>query len=123
MNLKKILVAAAVIYAVVSLWRIGTPYIKNAMFSNDIDTIARTLSVDGTVEKARLQVLESARLNEIPVTEGKFTIVKDEQTRQVLIEVKYTVQVKTPFELYTHTWNFSPRAEKGLQKLPSVPNR
>ena len=119
MNLKRILIAAVVFYAVVSGWMIGTPYINNAMFSNDIDTFARSLSVDGTVQRARNQVLESIRLNEIPATEENITIIKDKVTRQVLIEVKYTVEVKTLFDLYTYTWNFSPRAEKGLQKLPN----
>ena len=118
MNLKKILIAVIVIYAVVSGWRIGTPYLNNAMLSNDIDTIARSLSVDGTVERARNRVLKSVRSNNIPATEEDFTIIKDKRTRQVLIEVKYTVQVSTPFDLYTHTWHFAPRAEKGLQKLP-----
>ncbi len=119
MNLKKILIAIVVFYAVVSVWKIGTPYLNNAMLSNDIDTIARYLSVDGTVEVASRRVLKSVRSNNIPATEENFTIIKDKQTRQVLIEVVYTVQVSTPFDLYTHTWNFAPRAEKGLQNLPS----
>lgn len=118
MNLKKILAAAIVIYAVVSLWRIGTPYIKNAMFSNDLDTIARTLSVDGTVERARSQVLEAIRINEIPAGDEGITVVRDERTRQVLVEVRYSVSVTTPFGLYTHTWNFDPQAQYGLQKIP-----
>ncbi len=118
MKLKKILIGAVVFYAVLSAWMIGTPYINNAMFSNDIDTIARYLSVDGTVEVASRRVLKSVRSNNIPATEEDFTIIKDKRTRQVLIEVKYTVTVSTPFDLYTHTWHFAPRAEKGLQKLP-----
>ena len=118
MNIKKILVAVVVLYAVISCWMIGTPYIKNAMFANDLDTIARTLSVDGTLLQARNQLLEAVRIHELPVTEENFTVIKDERTRQVLIEVKYSVSVKTPFDLYTHTWNFAPRAEYGLQKIP-----
>jgi hypothetical protein len=118
MNLKKILTAIAVIYAVISVWTIGTPYLNNAMLSNDIDTIARYLSVDGTVEIATRRVLKSVRSNNIPATEEDFTVIKDKKTRQILIEVVYTVQVSTPFDLYTHTWNFAPRAEKGLQPLP-----
>lgn len=119
MNLKNILIAVVVIYAVVSGWTIATPYFNNAMLSNDIDTFARSLSVDGTVERARIRVLESMRVNEIPATDADITIIKDKETRQALIEVKYSVSVSTPFDLYTHTWNFAPRAEKGLQRLPS----
>ncbi len=118
MNLKKILIGVIVIYGIVSAWMIATPYFNNAMLSNDLDTIARTLSVEGDMRKATNQVKESVRLNEIPATEENFTIIRDERTRQVIIEVRYTVVVKTPFELYTHTWNFSPRAEKGLVKVP-----
>ncbi len=119
MNLKKIIIAAVVIYAVISGWRIATPYFNNAMLSNDIDTFAKSLSVDGTVGKARNRVLESIRVNGIPATEEDITITKDKQTKQVLIEVKYSVSVTTPFDLYTHTWHFNPRAEKGLQRLPN----
>ena len=123
MNIKKILIAAVVIYAVLSVWMIGTPYIKNAMFANDLDSIAATLSVDGTIKSARNQLLEAVAYHDVPASEEGFTIIKDKESRQVLIEVKYTVVVNTPFELYTHTWNFAPRVEKGLQKLPSVPGR
>jgi hypothetical protein len=118
MDLKKILVILVVVYLVVSGWRIGAPYIKNVMFQNDLDTIARTLSVDGTLLQARNQVIEAVRINEIPAQEKDFTIIRDENTRQVLVEVKYSVSVSTPFDLFTHTWNFSPRAEKGLQRVP-----
>ncbi|UCF89307.1 MAG: hypothetical protein JSV70_03460 [bacterium] len=118
MNLKKILIVTAVIYGVVSAWMIGSPYIKNAMFANDVDNIARILSVDGTIQKARNQLAEAVRYHEIPATPENFTILKDEGTRRVIIEVRYTVEVTTPFGLYTHVWNFNPRAEKGLIKVP-----
>ena len=118
MNLKKVLVILVIGYLVVSGWRIGTPYVKNVMFQNDLDTIARTLSVDGTIQKARNQVKEAAIYNGIPAAEEDFTILKDEKTRQVVVEAKYTVSVTTPFGLYTHVWNFAPRAEKGLQRVP-----
>ena len=122
MNLKKIFLAAVIVYGLISAWLIGTPYINNAMFANDLDTVARILSVDGTIQKAKNQLLRSAGSNNIPVTEKDFTIIMDERTRQVLVEVVYTVQVKTPFDLYIHTWNFHPRAEKGLAKIPK-PNQ
>jgi hypothetical protein len=118
MNLKKILIGVIVIYGIISSWMIATPYFNNAMLSNDLDTIARTLSVEGNIKKATNQVREAVRLNEIPATDENFTIIRDEKTKQVLIQVRYTVVVKTPFELYTHTWNFSPRAEKGVVKIP-----
>ncbi|UCG39491.1 MAG: hypothetical protein JSV00_04515 [bacterium] len=119
MNLKKILVGLLVIYGVISGWMIGAPYIRNAMFGNDVDTIARTLSVDGTILQARNQLLEAVRINGIPAREENFTIVKDEQTRQVLVEVRYSVSVTTPLGLYTHVWNFKPSAQYGLQRLPT----
>jgi hypothetical protein len=122
MNLKRILIATVVIYAIISGWTIATPYFNNAMLSNDIDTFARSLSVDGTVERARIRVLESIRVNEIPATDADITIIKDKQTKQVLIEVKYSVSVSTPFDLYTYTWHFNPRAEKGLQRVPRPGN-
>jgi len=118
MDLKKILVILLVGYLVVSGWRIGTPYIKNAVFQNDLDTIARTLSVDGTVSQARNKVLEAVRINEIPATEEDITVIRDAGTRRVMVGVKYTVAVSTPFNLYTHTWHFDPSAQYGLQKLP-----
>ncbi len=102
----------------VSAWWIGTPYIKNAFFQNELDNIAKILSVDGTVEKARRQILEAAQQNGIPAQEKDFTVIRDEKTRQVFVEVKYTVAVPTPFNLYTHTWHFKPSAQYGLQKIP-----
>ena len=119
MDLKKIIVILVVAYAVVSLWMIGAPYIKNAMFSNDLDNIARYLSVDGTVSTARKQVKEAIDYHGVPVPEDGVTIVKDAGTRQVLVEVRYSVSVTTPFGLYTHVWHFAPRAEKGLQRIPN----
>jgi len=118
MDLKKPLIIFVVGYLVVSVWWIGTPYIKNAIFQNELDNIARTLSVDGTVQRARRQVLEAVRQNEIPAQEKDFTIVRDQATRQAFVGVKYTVAVSTPFNLYTHNWHFSPSAEYGLQKIP-----
>ena len=54
MNLKKILIGVIVIYGIVSAWMIATPYFNNAMLSNDLDTIARTLSVEGNMKKATM---------------------------------------------------------------------
>jgi len=118
MDLKKILAILVVGYLVVSGWRIGTPFIKNAVFQNDLDTIARTLSVDGTVPHARNKVLEAVRINEIPATEENITVMRDDETRQVMVGVKYTVAVSTPFDLYTHTWHFNASAQYGMQNVP-----
>jgi|GEM_PF-5833909 len=118
MDIKKLLILLIFGYLLVSGWRIGTPYIKNAMFQNDIDSIARVLSVDGTVEKARRQLLEAVASNGIPASEKDLTILRDENTRQVFVGVKYSVSVSTPFDLYTYTWNFNPQAQYGLQKIP-----
>jgi hypothetical protein len=118
MNLKKILIGVIVIYGVISAWMIGSPYIKNAMFANDLDNIARVLSVDGTIQKAKNQINAAIRYHEIPATLENFTITKNERTRQVLIDGKYSVRIETPFGWYTHVWNFNPRAEKGMVKIP-----
>ena len=61
MNIKKILIGVVVIYGLISAWVIGAPYIKNAMFANDMETIARILSVDGTILAARNQLDEAVR--------------------------------------------------------------
>jgi hypothetical protein len=118
MNLKKILIGLILIYGFVSTWMVGSPYIRNAMFNNDLDNIARILSVDGTIQKARNQITEAIRYHEIPAALENFTIVKDERTRQVIIDGKYSVSVELPFGLYTHVWNFNPHAQKGLVNVP-----
>lgn len=118
MDIKKLLILLIFGYLLVSGWRIGTPYIKNAMFQNDIDNIARSLSIDGTVERARRQLLEAVAGNGIPASEKDFTVMRDENTRQVFVGVKYSVSVSTPFDLYTYTWNFNPQVQYGLQKIP-----
>jgi hypothetical protein len=118
MNLRKILPILIALYLIVSVWMIGAPYVENAMFENELDNIARILSVDGTIKRARNKVIEAVRVHEIPAKEENFTIIKDEQTRQVVVGVDYTVSVTTPFGLYTHVWNFAPRVEMGLQRVP-----
>lgn len=118
MNLRKILPALLILYLVVSVWMIGTPYVENAMFENELDNIARVLSVDGTVVRARHKVIEAVRVHEIPAKEENFTIIKDMETRQVVVGVDYNVSVTTPFGLYTHVWHFSPRVQMGLQRIP-----
>jgi hypothetical protein len=118
MNLKRVLIIVVLIYGVVSAWMITTPYLKNAMFSNDLDDIARVLSVEGELEKAKNQVRKAIQVHEIPAAEENITVIRDENTMQVLIEVRYSVPVTTPFGLYTHTWNFSPRVEKGIVRVP-----
>jgi len=113
MNIKKILIAAIVIYGLISAWMIGTPYIRNVMFSEEVDNIARGLNYDGTIKRARNRLNKAARSNHIPITEKDFVIIKDPKTKYTLVEVTYSVTVSTPFELYTHVWNFHARAEKG----------
>jgi len=113
MNIKKILIGIIVLYALASGAMIGMPYVRNVMFSDEVDNIARGLNYDGTITRATNRVIESARSNNIPVTKENFVIIKDSKTYYTLIEVKYSVTVSTPFELYTHVWNFHVRAEKG----------
>jgi len=111
MNIKKILIWTVVLYLIVSGVMIGTPYVRNVMFSDEVDNIARGLNYDGTIVRAKNRLTESARSNKIPVTQEDFIVIKDPKTNYTLIEIKYSVTVSTPFELYTHVWNFHPRSE------------
>ena len=112
-RIKNYLIGIIVLYLLVSGVMIGIPYIRNAMFSDEVDNIARGLNYDGTVMRATNRVIEAARSNNIPVTKENFVIIKDPKTNYTLVEIKYSVTVSTPFELYTHVWNFHVRAEKG----------
>jgi len=107
------LIGIIVLYALVSGWMIGMPYVRNVMFSDEIDNIARSLNYDGTITRATNRVVEAARSNHIPITEKDFVITKDPKTSYTPVEVKYSVTVSTPFELYTKVWDFHPRAEYG----------
>lgn len=111
MNIKKILIWISVLYLLVSGVMIGTPYVRNVMFADEVDNIARGLNYDGTIVRAKNRLTEAARSNKIPVTQEDFIIKKDLKTNDTLIEIKYSVTVSTPFELYTHVWNFHPRAQ------------
>ena len=113
MNFKKILIGTVVLYALVSGVMIGMPYVRNVIFNDEVDNIARGLNYDGTITRARNRLKEAARSNKIPITEKDFVIIKDPKTYYTLIEIKYSVTVSTPFELYTHVWNFHSRVEKG----------
>ena len=112
-RLKNFLIWTAVFYLLVSGVMIGMPYIRNVMFSDEVDNIARGLNYDGTLVRAKNRLTEAARSNKIPVTREDFAVIKDPKTNYTLIEVKYSVEVTTPFGLYTHVWDFHPRAEYG----------
>jgi len=112
-RLRKYLIGFIVLYLLVSGWMIGVPYIRNVMFSDEVDNIARGLNYDGTINRAKNRLAEAARSNHIPITMENFVVIKDPKTKYTLVEVKYSVTVSTPFELYTHVWNFHARAEKG----------
>jgi hypothetical protein len=113
MNLKKILIGIIVLYALVSGVMIGMPYVRNVIFEDEVDNIARGLNYDGTVTRATNRIIEAAKGNKIPITKENFVIIKDPKTHYTLVEVKYSVIVSTPFELYTHVWDFHARVEKG----------
>ena len=111
-RIRKYLIGIIVLYLLVSGVMIGMPYVRNVMFTDEVDNIARGLNYDGTITRATNRVIEAARSNNIPVTKENFVITKDPKTNYTLVEVKYSVTVTTPFELYTHVWNFHVRAEK-----------
>ena len=112
-RIRKYLIGIIVLYLLVSGVMIGLPYVRNVIFTDEVDNIARGLNYDGTVLRATNRLIKAADSNNIPVTKEDFVVIKDPKTRYTLIEVKYSVEVSTPFELYTHEWNFHLRAEKG----------
>jgi len=112
-RLKNYIVVIVVIYLLVSAVMVAIPYVRNVMFADEVDNIARGLNYDGTILRATNRLIKAAASNHIPVTREDFVVVKDPRTDYTLVEVKYSVTVSTPFELYTHVWNFHPRAEFG----------
>ena len=92
---------------------IGIPYLRYVMFADEVDNIARGLNYDGTLVRARNRVNDAARSNHVQLDEKNVVITKDPKTHYTLVEIKYSVTVSTPFNLYTHVWNFHPRAEYG----------
>ncbi|MDF1524744.1 MAG: hypothetical protein RRA15_00375 [bacterium] len=112
-KLRNYLIAAVILYLLISGWMIGVPYVRNVMFADEVDNIARGLNYDGTIPRATGRVKNAASSNNIPITEKNIVIVKDPKTNYTLVEVKYSVSVPTPFDLYTHVWNFHVREEKG----------
>ena len=112
-KLRNYLIVAVVLYLLVSGWMIGMPYVRNVMFADEVDNIARGLNYDGTILRATGRVKNAASSNNIPITEKNIVILKDPKANYSLVEIKYSVSVSTPFELYTHVWNFHVRAEKG----------
>jgi hypothetical protein len=111
-RMKNYIIILVSVYLLVSGVMIGMPYIRNVLFSDELDNIARGLNYDGTILRATNRLIKAAASNNIPVTKEEFVVIKDPKTHYTLIEVKYSVEVSTPFELYTHVWNFHPRAEK-----------
>jgi len=115
-KLRNFIIGVLVLYLVIFGFMIGIPYVRNIMFSDEVDNIARGLNYDGTIVRATNRLREAVRTNKIPVTEKDFVIIKDPKTNYTLVEVKYSVTVSTPFfDLYTHVWNFHPRAEYGTK--------
>lgn len=110
---KNYIIWLVILYLLVSGVMVGIPYIRNFMFSDAVDNIARGLNYDGTIQRATNQILKAAEDNNIPITSKDFVVIKDPKTMYTLVEVKYSVTVSTPFKLYTHVWNFHPRAEFG----------
>jgi hypothetical protein len=112
-KIKTFIIWFVALYLLVSGIMIGIPYIRNVMFSDEVDNIARGLNYDGTLLRATNRLKAAARSNKIPVTDEDLIVKKNEKTNHALVEVKYTVTVTTPFGLYTHVWDFNPRAEYG----------
>ncbi|UCF31240.1 MAG: hypothetical protein JSV26_02120 [bacterium] len=108
-RLKNLLLLLVAGYLIVSGVKLGTPWLRNQMFVEEMDNQARALVVDGTAERTTRRLLESARGYKIPIDERNLTVIRDLERGQVLVEAKYRVVVVLPFGLYTHTWNFNPR--------------
>ena len=112
-RIKNYIIALVVFYLLISGVMIGMPYLRNVMFSDELDTIARGLNYDGTTLRATNRLMKAAASNNIPVTKEDLVVIKDPKTHYTLVEVKYSVPVSTPFDLYTYVWDFHPRAEYG----------
>ena len=112
-RMKKYIIAVVAFYLLISGVMVGMPYLRNVMFSDELDTIARGLNYDGTILRATNRLIQAAASNNIPVTKEDLVVIKDLKTHYTLVEVKYSVNVSTPFDLYTYVWDFHPRAEYG----------
>jgi len=112
-RLKNYIIWIVVLYLLVSGIMVGVPYVRNVMFSDELDNIARGLNYDGTILRATNRLIKAAADNNIPVSKEDFVVIKYPKTHYTVVEVKYSVEVSTPLDLYTHVWNFNPRAEYG----------
>ena len=65
-KLRNYLIVAVVLYLLVSGWKIGMPYVRNVMFADEVDNIARGLNYDGTILRATNRVNKAALSNHIP---------------------------------------------------------
>lgn len=119
MRLKNYIIIAVLIYGGVAGVRLGTPYIRNKIFSHEMGIQAHLMNY-GTVIRARNRLLDSAREYKVPVNGDNLVVVKDEERGLIRVEAKYSMTVTVPFGLYSYTWYFHPVV---LKKIPPKPQR
>ncbi len=113
MKIKRILIATILIYALFAGSRMGVPWIRNRMFTYEMQNQAGLMKF-GTALRARNVLMSTAQSYKVPISEKNLKIEKDEVKGNILIEVNYEVVVTFPPFKYTHTWKFHHRAESGF---------
>lgn len=119
MRLKHYLLIAVLIYGVIAGVRLGTPYVRNLMFSHEMDSQAHLMNF-GTAIRARNRLLDSAREYKVPVDDNNLVVIKDEDKGIILVEAEYSMTVTIPFGIYSYTWKFHPVVRN---KIPPKPQR
>ena len=109
MRIGKWLAILVIVFGIVSVIKVGTPYLRNWMFQNEMEDQARLLSVN-TVSRVKSNLMQEARGYKLPITDEQLIVRKDRDTGQVLIETEYSVTVEI-VPNYSYTWNFHPRVE------------
>ncbi len=109
MRFGKWLFILVLVFVIISAIKVGTPYLRNYMFKGVMEEQARLLSVN-TVGRAKSNLMQEARGNEMPITEEQLIVRKDRNTGQVLIETEYSVTVEI-IPNYSYTWHFHPKVE------------
>ncbi len=119
MRFKHYLLIAVLVYGLIAGVRLGSPYVRNMMFSHEMDSQANLMKF-GTAIRARNRLLESARQYKVPVGEDNLVVIKDEEKGLVTVEAEYSVTATIPFGLYSYTWHFHPVVRN---KIPPKPQR
>jgi hypothetical protein len=114
---KTLLMILILLYAVTSGWMLGKPYIQGNMFSSEVEDQARFMNF-GSKVRALNRLMDSARQNDIPITEKDIIIIRDEGRKFMSIETQWEKTVVLPLGLYTHTYYFHPHFKFEMGDVP-----